>query len=116
MLPQFKGIEFKALGVSLAAYPGDVELNIGRFGITALWGAAVIPGLFIRTGDQERHWEWPWSGSRGARQRLRAVGRHSPSVEPLKAALEALPRPQARHRGQVAHQDERHLIPRNYRP
>lgn len=82
MLPQCKGIEFKALGVGFAAYPGDVELNIGRFGITALWGAAVIPGLFIRTGDQERHWEWPWSGRvepPATESRQQATGHHTPS-------------------------------------
>lgn len=62
MLAQFKGIEFRGLGINLTAYPGDVELDVGRFGITAMWGAAVLPGLFIRTGDRERHWEWPWSG------------------------------------------------------
>lgn len=77
MFPQFKGIEFKALGVSLAAYPGDVELNLGRFGITALWGAAVLPGLFIRVEDQERHWEWPWSGRvKPASGRELSVGTH----------------------------------------
>ena len=64
MLARFTRIEFKALGISFAAYPGDVELDIGPFGITLMWGDALLPGLFIRLGDRERHLAWPWSVAR----------------------------------------------------
>ncbi|APT30039.1 hypothetical protein MCBMB27_00748 [Methylobacterium phyllosphaerae] len=64
MLSSFKGISFQALGINLTAYPGDVELDVGRFGITAMWGDALITGLFIRLGGRERHLEWPWKVGR----------------------------------------------------
>lgn len=65
MFTSFKGIKFNACGISGHVCPEDVEVNVGTYGITAMWGAAVLPGLFIRFGGQERHLEWPWSGCVG---------------------------------------------------
>lgn len=65
MLPRFKGATVNALGMSLRAYPGDVELNIGRFGITLMWGGMPVTGLFLHAGDRELHLEWPWKPGRG---------------------------------------------------
>jgi len=60
----FPGLEFHAFGISLTVYSGDVELNLGRYGITALWGdAAFAPGLFLRSGGPERHLAWPFRGA-----------------------------------------------------
>ncbi|KQP11124.1 hypothetical protein ASF28_08735 [Methylobacterium sp. Leaf99] len=57
----FPAFEVHAFGISLTVYSGDVELNVGRYGITALWGdAAFASGLFIRSRDWERHYEWPF--------------------------------------------------------
>jgi len=81
MLPSFKGIEIKALGISLSVHREDVELNARRFGITAMWGAAAIPGLFIRLGGREWHLEWPWSVARqltSGRELL--TGTHPPAT------------------------------------
>jgi hypothetical protein len=75
MLARITGAEFRALGISFAAYPGDVELDIGPFGITLMWGDALLPGLFIRHGDRERHLAWSWSGrGRPASGREPSVG------------------------------------------
>lgn len=58
------GLEFHGCGISLLLYVGDVELNVGRYGVTALWGAsAVAPGLFLRSGETERHLAWPFQGA-----------------------------------------------------
>jgi hypothetical protein len=80
MLPQFKGIEFKALGISLTVHHGDVELTVGRFGFTAMWGAAaLLPGLFIRLGGRERHLEWPFRVARQLTSGREALpGTHPP--------------------------------------
>lgn len=62
MLTNFQGFKFNACGINGQICLDDVELNVGSFGVTAQWGAALLPGLYIRFKGQERHLEWPWSG------------------------------------------------------
>lgn len=93
MLARIKGTEFKALGISFAAYPGDVELDIGPLGVTLMWGDALLPGMFIRLGGRERHLAWPWkvggkltSGREllpgyDTRETLTAILEHTPATQ-----------------------------------
>ncbi len=77
MLSQIiNGFEFKAFGFGVIAYRGDIEISVGRYAVTALWGRMPITGLFLRSGDSERHWEWPFrvcGGPTSGRKSFRAT-------------------------------------------